>query len=193
MSRPLRPPPAGALLLAFAACALAACAERPRPAPTEDDADRPDQESWGVDLTVEVSGAPRARVRAPYAARYEGPDSTFARFRDAPPDFPGRVHAEVFDAVGAPSATVEADRLDYFEHERRFEAVGRVVVDARGDKRLEAERLTWDEAAAELRSDGFVRITTPTERIQGYRLVADESLDTYRLARITGQVEVEEP
>jgi len=181
----------GALALALA-LALGACAERPAPPPAEEPADRPEQESWRVDLAVEIGGSPRARIQAPYAARYERPDSTFARFAGTPDD-PGRVLAHVYDASGAPSATVEADRIDYFEAERRFVAVGRVVVDARGDRRLEAERLTWDEEAAELRSDGFVRITTPTERIQGYRLVADETLDTYRLARITGQIEVEEP
>jgi LPS export ABC transporter protein LptC len=186
------------LVLCAALLSLAACAERSAPALVQDEGERPDQESWGVDLAVEMGGVPRARIQAPYAARYERPDSTFARFRDAPGASdtlaaPGRVLAEVFDGDGARSATVEADRLDYYEDQRRFVAEGRVVVDARGDKRLEAERLTWDEAAAELRSDGFVRITTPTERLQGYRLVADESLDTYRLARITGQVEVEDP
>jgi LPS export ABC transporter protein LptC len=186
------------LVLCAALLSLAACAERSAPALLQDEGERPDQESWGVDLAVEMGGVPRARIQAPYAARYERPDSTFARFRDAPEASdtlaaPGRVLAEVFDGDGARSATVESDRLDYYEDQRRFVAEGRVIVDARGNKRLEAERLTWDEAAAELRSDGFVRITTPTERIQGYRLVADESLDTYRLARITGQLEVEDP
>jgi LPS export ABC transporter protein LptC len=170
---------------------LVACAEREVPAGEAELAERPDQESWGVDVNLEMGGQPRANVIAAYVARFERTDTTFARFSGADGE-PARVYVRVFDTTGAPSATVEADRITYYEEQRRFLAEGRVEVVTETGKRLEGERLTWDEAAGELRSDGFVRITTPTERIQGYRLVADETLDTYHLARITGQVEIEE-
>lgn len=170
---------------------LAGCGEReglPAGVALEE---QPEQESWGVNLLIELGGQPRAQVAAPYVARFERSDSTFARFGPAA-DTTGRVRVQVYDEGGQPSATVEADRLYYFDEERRFVAEGRVVVESVNERRLEGERLTWDEAARELTSDGFVRITTPTERIQGYRLVADETLETYRLARISGEVEVED-
>lgn len=87
---------------------------------------------------------------------------------------------------------MESDRLTYLDEERRFLAEGRVVVQTASGKILRSEELTWDEAASRLRTDGFVRITTPEEQLQGYRLDADEDLDTYTLARITGQVLVED-
>jgi LPS export ABC transporter protein LptC len=170
---------------------LAACSER-EPAPAQvEQADRPDQESWDVEFSIEVDGRPRARLAAPYVARFERADSTYARFgpSGARTD---RVQVLVFDDSGALSATVEAERIDHYENTRTFVATGDVVVQSETGRRLESERLLWHEADRELRSDGFVRITTPSERLQGYRLVADESLDTYRLARITGQVEVED-
>jgi LPS export ABC transporter protein LptC len=154
------------------------------------DADRPDQETWNVAFDIDIDGIRRARLEAGYAARYERGDSTFARFE--PPAPGGRVQVQVYDPQGRLSATVEAARFDYLEDRRAFVATGDVVVQSVTQRRLEGERLIWDEGARELRSDGFVRITTPTERLQGYSLVADESLDTYRLARITGQVEVED-
>ena len=43
-----------------------------------------------------------------------------------------------------------------------------------------------------VRTPGFVRIRTPKENVQGYNLVADEDLETYTLARVTGQVTYEE-
>lgn len=152
--------------------------------------DVPDQETWDVALSLSMDGQARALVRAPYLARYERADSTFARFGPTADDT-GRVAVQVYDE-GQPTATVESDRLLYFDDERRFVAEGRVIVQTETGKTLRSESLTWDEAERSLRTDGFVRITTPTERLQGYRLVADEGLETYTLARITGQVTVEE-
>jgi len=167
------------------------CADRAAPPPAEDPVDRPDQESWDVSFFIEVDGHQRAHLRAPYVARFEHTDSSFARFGPSP-ERADRTFVQVFDDDGFPSAIVESDRLVYYEQTRTFVATGNVVVVSENDRRLEGERLTWHEAASELRSDGFVRITTPTERIQGYGLVADEGLDTYRLARVTGQIEVED-
>jgi hypothetical protein len=79
-----------------------------------------------------------------------------------------------------------------FEDQRRFEATGNVDVVTPEDKRLESEHLVWYEDNRTLRTPGFVRIETPTERVQGYDLTADEDLETYTLNRMTGQVIVEE-
>lgn len=170
---------------------LAGCAREgdtiPPGVPLED---VPDQETWDVALSLSMDGQPRALVRAPYLARYERADSTFARFGPTAEDT-SRVAVQVFDD-GQPTATVEADRLLYLDEERRFVAEGRVVVVTETGKTLRSESLTWDEAERSLRTDGFVRIITPNERLQGYQLVADEGLETYTLARITGQVTVEE-
>lgn len=168
---------------------IAGCAEREVPPEVADVAERPDQESWGVVFDIEMDGLQRASLSAAHMARFER-DTTFARF--GPGDTGERVRVQVYDENGMHSATVEAGRLDHLEESRVFVARGDVVVESVTGRRLEGERLVWDEAAREIRSDGFVRITTPTERLQGYRLVADESLDTYRLARITGQVEIED-
>jgi len=179
----------GALALGL----LAGCTRRTDAIPPEVVLeDLPDQETWDATLALSMDGRRRALVHAPYLARFEHRDSTFARFGPADGRDTTRVHVEVFDEAGAPSATVDSDRLTYFDAERRFVAEGDVVVRTETGKTLRAEVLTWDEAARRLRTDGFVRITSPDEQIQGYRLDADENLDTYSLARITGQVRVEE-
>lgn len=179
-------------LLALGLVVLAGCARQGDAIPPGVELeDLPDQETWDVALSLSVDGRPRAVVSAPYLARYERADSTFARFGPASPGDSARVAVRVYDD-GRPTATVEANRLLYFDEERRFVAEGRVVVETETGKTLRSEALTWDEADRSLRTDGFVQITTSTERLQGYRLVADEGLETYTLARITGQVTVEE-
>ena len=90
------------------------------------------------------------------------------------------------------SATIRADRIVYRDAAGRFDARGQVVVTTARGKRLEGEHLTWHEEEGRITTPGFVEITTPTDRIQGYGLRADENLDSYQLGRVTGQVTVED-
>ncbi|HYG69824.1 MAG TPA: hypothetical protein VD838_19265, partial [Anaeromyxobacteraceae bacterium] len=76
--------------------------------PTEADlAALPDQESWGAVLRVDEGSRPRLVLQAPYLARFERPpDSLFTRLGPDPAGADSaRVRVEIYDAVGAPSAT----------------------------------------------------------------------------------------
>lgn len=154
--------------------------------------EEPDQESWDVRLGLSEGGRPRSQILAPYMAKYEREDSSYALLRPYADNLEGRVTAYLFDEQGDSSATLDANRMLYFDEDGRFEARGNVVVVTREGKRLESEHLVWHEADREVRTPGFVKITTPTERIQGYGLVSDENLDRYALSRVTGQVIVED-
>jgi LPS export ABC transporter protein LptC len=161
----------------------------------------PDEESWDVHFIVTqvpealpdtAESRPRFAVEAGYMARFTRDDSTFTLLRPREGDSGGRVTVHLFDDQGDSSAVLRADRIVYYRDEGRFVARGAVIVQTYQDERLEAETLEWSEQDRTVRTPGFVRIMTPNERIQGYQLEADEDLDTYRLANITGRVEVED-
>lgn len=158
----------------------------------------PDQESWDVrymitELGVEAeSSLPRATLVAAYMARYEIPDSTYLLLKPDTASLEKQVQAFLFDEMGDSSAVVLADEIRYLEDARRFEAQGAVEVTTAKGRRLEGEQLHWLEAERMLRTDGFVRITTEKEILQGYDLVADEDLESYSLARVTGQLTLED-
>lgn len=158
----------------------------------------PDQESWGVHFYVtdvpDTSEESRRRLEmvADYLAKYEREDSTYQLLQGLPDSLNRRVTAYLFDARGDSSATLTADRVRYFDQEKRFEAEGNVIVVTKDGKRLESEHLTWLEEEQKVRTPGFVRIIKPKEQVQGYGLVADEDLSSYQLGRITAQVAVEE-
>ena len=185
--------PTALLLVAAPGCARTGRETGPPSAPAPA---RPAQESWGAVLRVTRDGADRARLDAPYLARFEGPDSTYAVLQADPtspvPAAGPAVHVQLFDDAGQPSATVDAARIVYRDEEQRFQAEGDVVVVTDAGRRLESQQVRWDESSRELRTDGFVRITAPDERFEGYGLVAAEDLSTYELARVTGQAEVED-
>jgi LPS export ABC transporter protein LptC len=181
-----------ALTAVAVAATLAGCdRQAPVSAIDEPTGPRPAYESWSVRFDITDAGLPRTRLDAPYLARFETPDSTFTLMRrdgDEPV-----VTAELFDEAGKHSATVTAHEIRYYDDLGRFDASGEVVVAARGERTLFTEALQWFESERKLRTPAFVRIVTPDERIQGYHLVADEDLNNYTLARVTGQVTVEDP
>ena len=183
-------------LLALALLAGATGCTRPDGAAASAAADRPAQESWDAELRVTRDGSDRAHLTAPYLARFETPDSTYALLQADPerPDTSGArvVHVDLFDDQGRPSAVMDAQRLVYQDERQRFVAQGDVRVVTEEGRRLESEEVRWDEASRQLRADGFVRITAPDEAFEGYGLVAAEDLSTYELARVTGQAEVED-
>ncbi len=183
-----------ALLFAWLLPAGTGCQRQAPPVSIEDvrAEAQPDQESWDVRFAILNGDRPRVLVEAGYMAQFKRGDSTYVLLTPAGEDTASFVTAYLFDTTGDSTATLTADRLRYYETERRMEARGRVLVVTREGKRLESEHLEWLEVEAEVRTRGFVRITTPTERIQGYDLVADEDLETYDIARITGQVRVDD-
>lgn len=175
---------------------LAGCARSHDEAlPTEADlAAVPDQESWDAVLHVDEGGRPRLVLDAPYLARFDRPpDSLFVRLGPDPMGGDSaRVRVEIYDEAGAPSATVRADRLVYYDEERRFVAEGGVEVTTASDRRLESEQVAWDERRQQLRADGYFRFVSPAERVQGVGLVASEDLSRYAFRQGSGELEVEQ-
>jgi len=180
---------------------LAVGCEHRAPVPTMDAVraeEEPDQESWGVHFYVtEVPlGSEASRMRmemiADYMAQYEQGDSSYQVLHSDPDSLHHRVLVHLFDAQGDASATLTADRVYYYERDKRFEAEGNVVVVTKDLKRLESEHLIWLEEERKVRTPGFVNMVTSTKQVQGYGLVADEDLATYRLGRVTAQVRVED-
>lgn len=183
--------------LALGGLLAAGCTRSPEPraAAAEPEGDRPDQESWDATLQLATDGAVQIELSAPHVARYERPDSTFAVFERLPPaqrapSDTARVRVRLF-RDGRPAATLVANRVVFHDAERRLVAEGAVVVSA-PPRRLDTERLRWSSADRTIRTDGLFRLVSPDERISGYGLRADESLETYSFSQLRGTIEVDE-
>lgn len=188
------------ICLMFLTVLLVSC-ERRASVPTIADArqqSEPSEHSWGIHTFV--SHVPqesdesllRMEIMADYMARYELPDSSYQLLTGHPPGAGNRVRVLLYDERGDSSATVTADRVLYFDQDNSFEAHGEVVVETRQARRLETEALRWRAEDREVETQSFVVIMTPDEQVQGYGLVADEDLSTYRIGRFTARVSVED-
>jgi len=161
-------------------------------APTDPDSvqgARPVHTSWDARFTMIEDGRRRAIIRADRMEQYRAADSSYSIWRTRSDT--ARVRSYVFEK-GDSSATIIADSVVFFGQEGRFEAYGDVSVRTQDQKRLYSEHLTWNQVDRTIRTRRFVRIITPTERVQGNGLVADESLETYQIGRFSAEVEVDE-
>jgi hypothetical protein len=192
-----------------AAIALLGC-ERQATSPAAGvglDESAPQQVSYEARFVMRHGPQRRAAIAAGRMEQYDRGDSTFALLAGLPdsvrvgsPDSTRppsdrtsqRVTAWLFDAEGDSSAVLTADSLIYYDRQGQFDAFGDVLVVTQDRKRLRSSFLTWDEADRKIRTDRFVRITTPSERVEGYGLVADENLDTYQIGRFTAQVALDD-
>lgn len=166
--------------------------QAPTSATTVSTTNRPDQVSFDAQFVMTKGSARRAEIFATRMEHYRRGDSTYALLRGDPDSSNQRVTAYLYTEDGDSSATLRANRMMYFEDKEQFEAFGRVVVTTQDHKRLESEHLAWNEADRTIRTPGFVRITTPSEHVEGQGLVADENLDTYQIGRFTARVDVDE-
>lgn len=67
---------------------------------------------------------------------------------------------------------------------------GVTIVNYKKEK-MESEELTWNEATAEIKVEGKVKVTTPTDIIEGYGLVSDDRFNNYKMSKITGILKVD--
>ncbi len=154
----------------------------------------PMQESWGVHTFVtqtpvgETESRRRLELIADYVAWHETEREKYQLLKSVT----NPVVVQLYDANGDTSATVMAREMRYYDAESRLEASGDVKVFTKDDTQLATDALQWREQDHTIRTDRFVRITSPTEDVQGFGLIADEGLETYQLGRFSARVVIEE-
>jgi LPS export ABC transporter protein LptC len=96
-------------------------------------------------------------------------------------EFYSRPYGLLASVLTADSAVIEDDT-------KNMTARGNVVVTSeRTLTTVKTSTLIWDNARNILRSDEFVDITSPTERLQGYGFESDPNLQHYTIYKVTGQ------
>ncbi len=142
-------------------------------ATAEEMAAMPDQESWNAELRISHEGRRKLVMSAPYMARYDNRDTTYAVLGPDPiggDSTPVRV--ELFDDAGRPSLMLSATELTYFDEEKRFDGNGGVeaVLLSAGGVRLTADRLAYNEEDGRFVANGRVLVVSG----DGKRLTTDE-------------------
>ncbi len=88
---------------------------------------------------------------------------------------------------GKAAAWLDADSAVIDDRSKDMTAIGNVRVwSDSSNTQLETTRLVWDQKSERIRTSEPVRITTPTEVIDGVGLVSDQMLTDYRIFNVRG-------
>jgi LPS export ABC transporter protein LptC len=163
----------------ISAALWAGCGERVRPSVTPvQQASIPDQESWKSRVTFSDSARIRAVLWAGHIAVFQ--EQRYTLLGDS-------IHVDFYNSLGVHTSILTARRGKVNDETRDLEAYDDVVVISDSGTTLKTDRLFWNNATQEVRTDSYVDITSPTERIRGHGMVSDQGLRNYRIFRVTGQ------
>jgi LPS export ABC transporter protein LptC len=158
---------------------LTGCEEKLRPSVVPvNPINMPSQESWRSTVTFSDSARVKAIVWAGHIASYRNERMTV---------LDDSVHVDFYNELGEHTSLLTSRRGRVNDATEDFEALENVVVLSDSGTTLRTEKLLWTNADRKVRTDAFVDITSPTERIMGQGMVSDQGLKHYTIFKVTGQ------
>lgn len=136
----------------------------------------PVQESWKPVITFLDSGRTRALLKPGHLQMFSKRHETI---------LDDGMLLEFLSPSGTVSTTITSKRGKVDETTKDLYAYENVI--ARNDSGvvLETEELMWNNKEEKIMTDKFVRITTRTEKIEGYGFKSDQHIRNYVIYRIT--------
>lgn len=165
------------------AVTLVACQSKVNQEPLEQ-VDFAGEMAWDIEMLYSDSIKTSVRVTAPLLQRIDQRGKRLEKFSNG-------FKAEFYDANGRVQSTLTSQEAIRNPDEKVMVVQQDVVlVDAAG-KKLETSELTWDEKTQLVKTNRFVKITTPKNVLYGYGLEATQDFTWYRFMKTTGRVNVE--
>jgi len=161
------------------------CEEKLKPPITifPEGTEMPDQESWRSTIVFTDSGRVKAEVQAGHIRMFDDRKETF---------LDSGIVVDFFGKDGLHTSKLTAKRGKVNDLTKDLEAFDDVVFVSDSGTVVRTEYLFWDNGTKKVRSDKFVTVTSPKERLQGYGFEADQGLKNYAIYRVSGQVEMVE-
>jgi len=141
-----------------------------------------------VELNVLQNSLPRYHIVAGYQAQYEQGDSSYSLLLPGQDREGEPVEITLFDEEGKESGTLSAMEILYYDRRGTIEAKSEVTLRGKDQKVLSSEYLYWNEDERKVSTSGFVTIDSPSEKLQGYDLIANEDLSDVEIKNLTGIV-----
>jgi len=97
------------------------------------------------------------------------------------------VFVRFYNANGKQDGTLKADVINIDDETKDMVAIGNVIVISdQSHTKLETSILNWKQQTRKITTDAYVKITAPTEIIEGIGLVSNEDLSNYTIYKVTG-------
>jgi LPS export ABC transporter protein LptC len=136
----------------------------------------------GVELLYSDSSIVRVAIHAPVLLRYIA--------RDTPKQiFPEGVDANFYNEQHIQTSKMVANYAEQFQKERKVYLEDSVRIWNNKNELLETDELIWDEPAEQISSTKYVKITTPTQIIEGVGFKSNLEFTVWEIYQVHGQIE----
>jgi len=144
----------------------------------EDLAEKPDQESWDVRITVTNAGVKRADIRADYLEQFN--DKGFLTLEN-------NVQIDFYNANEQHMSSVLADKAEINEHTNFLRAVNNIIVKSDSGVTLFTDTLSWDNTKELIFTEDSVMITTGTnDTLYGVGFESDVNMERWKILKPRG-------
>jgi len=135
-----------------------------------------------VELLYSDSILVRVAVHAPTLLRYISSDTPKQVFPDG-------IDADFYNTSHEQTSKLVANYAEQYQKERKVYLRDSVKIWNVKNEQLETDELLWDEAAEQISSTKFVRITTPTQIITGTGFKSNLEFTEWEIYQVSGIVE----
>jgi len=142
-------------------------------------ANHPVQESWSVRLALTESGSRKGVIEAGHGTEYRVNGGTEHHLDEG-------VKVTLFDQSGTPTTSIAAQKAVIHDNQD-IEALGNVVIAARGGAVIRTEYAKRTALDRMIRSNRFVTITRPEETVRGEGFESDQNLKKFRIFKGSGE------
>lgn len=140
------------------------------------------ERATGVELLYSDSVVVRVAVHAPTLLRYVSSDTPKQVFPDG-------IDADFYNNSHVQTSKMIAQYAEQYEKERKVYLRDSVKIWNNKNEQLETDELLWDEAAEQISSTKFVRITTPTQIITGTGFKSNLEFTEWEIYQVSGIIE----
>ncbi len=146
--------------------------------PNETREGRPDQESWGVEITLTDEGIKRAVVVADHLEKYN--ERQFIMLEN-------NVVVDFYDNTESHTSRLTAERAEIEEQSNFMRAMGQVVVVSDSGVTLYTDTLAWDNELELIYTDDSVMVTTELQdTLYGVGFESDVRLEYWKITQPSG-------
>ena len=137
----------------------------------------PEQESWNSKIIFSDSGVTRAILYAGHLKKFESSTRTL---------IDENMKVEFFDLDGSHTSTLTSKMGWADETSKDLFAEGDVKIISVKNVIIETPEMNWNNKTQKVHSQKFVKITSPTEKLQGIGFESDHNLRNYKIFKVSG-------
>lgn len=171
------------LLVSVTVSLLVSCQEKSdTKSETAQEYNGPIMEIENLTVTLSDSGRTTIKLTTPKQLKLKNEDEIY----------PKTVYVTFYDKNGVQYSTLRGDSARFYKETNQYVITGNVFFFNRlAQQSMSSELINWNPLTRKISTDKRITINTPTEKITGIGMTADQDFTNYTLNRVSGIFQVD--